>query len=55
MNLITVIAIAVAALVAGYFLGFTIGEKQGNQALQAPVVDTGYQNPFEGVKLNPFR
>ena len=57
MNLITVIAIAVVALVVGYFLGFSIGKKEGSQSLQAPIqgVDTGYQNPFEGVKLNPFR
>ncbi len=59
MNLITVIAIVVVALVAGYFLGFSIGKKQGSQVLQistpTPGVDTGYQNPFEGVRLNPFR
>ena len=59
MNLITVIAISVVTLVAGYFLGFSIGKKQGSQALQVstptPGVDTGYQNPFEEVKLNPFR
>lgn len=57
MNLITVIAIVIVALVAGYFLGFSIGKKQGSQAVSTPTpgVDTGYQNPFEGVKLNPFR
>ena len=57
-NLITVIAIAVVALVAGYFLGFSVGKQNvvGQQAsTPTPGVDTGYQNPFEGVKLNPFR
>lgn len=58
-SLMTVIAIAVVALVVGYFLGFSIGKKEGSTASQqltpTPGVDTGYQNPFEGVKLNPFR
>lgn len=60
-----IIALAVGA-VGGYYYGDKNGDKKGYdrgltdaakaQAGQTGVkVDTGYKNPFEGVKLNPFK
>ncbi len=59
-SIILLIIVAAAAFYVGYLWGFKTGEEAG-QTSQAPRttptpgVDTGYQNPFEGVKLNPFR
>lgn len=64
-GIIVLSVIAIVALYAGYLLGFRQGKEigileQASMATPTPVtptpgVDTGYKNPFEGVKLNPFR
>ncbi|MEK7579720.1 MAG: hypothetical protein AAB469_00825 [Patescibacteria group bacterium] len=47
------------AFVGGYFLGVKQNRKAvtQNQASPTPAVEvkTGYENPFEGVKFNPFK
>ena len=59
---IILIIVAAAALYAGYWYGDKKGYDRGfSDAVQAQSqetgaqVDTGYQNPFEGVKFNPFK
>lgn len=55
-----IIVVVVVAWYVGYVWGVRVGKKEVSQTVQqvltpTPGVDTGYQNPFEGVKLNPFK
>ena len=53
---ILLIVIAAVALYVGYLWGFSKGKSVSETAGQQEIrVDTGYQNPFEGVKFNPFK
>lgn len=61
---IILIVMAAAALYLGYWYGDKKGYDRGfSDAVKAQAqsqetgaqVDTGYQNPFEGVKFNPFK
>ncbi len=60
VGIIILILAAVSALYAGYVWGFKKGMEAGileqsQLVTPTPGVETGYENPFEGVKLNPFR
>jgi len=62
-TLIILIVLVAAALYAGYWYGNKQGYDRGfSDAVRAQAgeqagvpVDTGYENPFEGVKFNPFK
>ena len=61
--IIILVAVVAAALYAGYWYGDKQGYDRGfSDAVQAQAgeqagapVDTGYENPFEGVQFNPFK
>lgn len=60
--IIILVVVAAAALYLGYWYGSQKGYDRGfSDAVRAQSqeagtqVDTGYQNPFEGVKFNPFK
>ena len=58
---IILVVIAAAALYAGYWYGDKKGYDRGFsdavqvQSQESLQVDTGYENPFEGVQFNPFK
>ena len=67
MNIRNTIIILIVVAGAALYLGYWYGDKKGydrgfSDAVQqaqlqetGTQVDTGYQNPFEGVKFNPFK
>lgn len=64
-KIIITIIVAVVAFYGGYVYGNKMGYDRGlnegsvleeqSSIESGAQVDTGYQNPFDGVKFNPFK
>ncbi len=59
LSVVLIIFLIAVALFAGFLFGLTQGKKSVAPKTSGPgsavEIDTGYQNPFEGVKFNPFK